>query len=68
MFEEILNCAGFLFLLTLTVCSTETKQQYFPQVRPTKDRIYFACVITLPPFPFFTVGIKQEGGAACVVC
>uniref|UniRef100_A0A3B5AF75 Uncharacterized protein n=1 Tax=Stegastes partitus TaxID=144197 RepID=A0A3B5AF75_9TELE len=31
----------------VTVCSTETKQRYFPQVRPTKDRIYFACVITL---------------------
>uniref|UniRef100_A0A3Q3F6W5 Uncharacterized protein n=1 Tax=Labrus bergylta TaxID=56723 RepID=A0A3Q3F6W5_9LABR len=41
------NTALFSFLLTLTVCSTETKQHYFPQVRPTKERIYFACVITL---------------------
>uniref|UniRef100_A0A3B4TR18 Secreted protein n=1 Tax=Seriola dumerili TaxID=41447 RepID=A0A3B4TR18_SERDU len=39
--------ALFSFHLILTVCATETKRQYFPQVRPTKNRIYFACVITL---------------------
>lgn len=52
MFDEIPNCIVPSLFLTPTVCSTETKQQYFPQVRPTKNRIYFACVITLPPFPF----------------
>uniref|UniRef100_A0A3Q1FTD1 Uncharacterized protein n=1 Tax=Acanthochromis polyacanthus TaxID=80966 RepID=A0A3Q1FTD1_9TELE len=51
--------ALFSFLLTLTVCFAETKQRYFPQVRPTKGRIYFACVITLTPFPFYSCAVQS---------
>lgn len=43
MFEEILNCAGFLFLLTLTVCSTENKAAVFPTGEANKGP-YLLCL------------------------
>lgn len=64
MFEQ--SIASFSFTHLLYRYGAEVL--YFLQVGPTKVHIYFACVITLPPLPFFKVGIKQEGGLACAVC
>lgn len=46
------------------------KAAVFPPLeRPTKDSSYLACVCDHAASLFlFTAGIKQEGGAACVVC